>query len=157
MCFIWKLTQLAAQLLFTLSVFKLSCFFCNINIYYPKYWSEIYFSTCFYSNISKLKTYFFPDDNDLVSNYFSRREKKRGLLSIFQGIKESVLPSRSKKAYWLFNENNNNNSSNKRAIKSVFSTNEWFVQRPKKHLVWCRRVLNEMIKCEILIRNSMKV
>ena len=59
MCFIWKLTQLAAQLLFTLSVFKLSCFFCNINIYYPKYWSEIYFSTCFYSNISKLKTSFF--------------------------------------------------------------------------------------------------
>jgi hypothetical protein len=59
LCFIWKLTQLAAQLLFTLSVFKLSCFFCNINIYYPKYWSEIYFSTCFYSNISKFKTYYF--------------------------------------------------------------------------------------------------
>ncbi len=77
----------------------------------------------------QIENFFFSDDNDLVSNYFSRREKKRGLLSIFQGIKESVLPSRSKKAYWLFNENNN--SSNKRAIKSVFSTNEWFVQRPK--------------------------
>jgi hypothetical protein len=30
LCFIWKLTQLAAQLLFTLSVFKLSCFFCTV-------------------------------------------------------------------------------------------------------------------------------
>ena len=129
MCFIWKLTQLAAQLLFTLSVFKLSCFFCTVILSKVLIWN-IFFHLLLLEHF-QIENFFFSDDNDLVSNYFSRREKKRGLLSIFQGIKESVLPSRSKKAYWLFNENNNNSSSNKRAIKSVFSTNEWFVQRPK--------------------------
>jgi len=39
------------------------------------------------------------DDNDVVTNYFSRKEKKRGLLAAFQGIKESLLPTRGKKAY----------------------------------------------------------
>lgn len=40
-----------------------------------------------------------PDDNDVVSNYFMRREKKRGLLAAFQGIKDSFLPTRGKKSF----------------------------------------------------------
>jgi len=39
------------------------------------------------------------DDNDVVSNYFQRREKKVGLLSMFQSLKESLLPTRGKKAF----------------------------------------------------------
>jgi hypothetical protein len=39
------------------------------------------------------------DENDVVSNYFMRKEKRNGLLSIFNGIRESVLPTRTKKAY----------------------------------------------------------
>ncbi|CAH0391827.1 unnamed protein product [Bemisia tabaci] len=39
------------------------------------------------------------NDNDVVSNYFSRRCKKYGLLSFFNYAKESVLPQRSKKAF----------------------------------------------------------
>merc|ERR1719341_1830761 len=37
------------------------------------------------------------DENDVVSNYFMRKEKRNGLLSIFNGIRESVLPTRTKK------------------------------------------------------------
>ena len=40
-----------------------------------------------------------PDENDVVSNYFMRKEKRKGLLAVFNGIKESVLPTRSKKAF----------------------------------------------------------
>jgi len=39
------------------------------------------------------------DENDVVSNYFMRKEKRNGLLSVFNGIRESVLPTRTKKAY----------------------------------------------------------
>ena len=39
------------------------------------------------------------DDNDVVSNYFLRKEKRNGLLAVFNGIKESVLPTRNKKAF----------------------------------------------------------
>lgn len=39
------------------------------------------------------------DDNDVVSNYFSRRGKKYGLLSFFNYAKESILPQRTKKAF----------------------------------------------------------
>jgi len=39
------------------------------------------------------------DDNDVVSNYFQRREKKVGLLTMFQSLKESILPTRGKKAF----------------------------------------------------------
>lgn len=39
------------------------------------------------------------DDNDVVSNYFQRREKKFGLLTMFQSLKESILPTRGKKAF----------------------------------------------------------
>jgi len=39
------------------------------------------------------------DENDVVSNYFLRREKKVGLLTMFQSLKESVLPTRSKKSF----------------------------------------------------------
>ena len=41
------------------------------------------------------------DENDVVSNYFLRKEKRNGLLAVFNGIKESVLPTRNKKAYWI--------------------------------------------------------
>lgn len=39
------------------------------------------------------------DENDVVSNYFMRREKKYGLLAMFNSMKESILPTRSKKSY----------------------------------------------------------
>jgi len=34
------------------------------------------------------------DDNDVVSNYFSKREKKYGLLTVFNSIKDTVTPSK---------------------------------------------------------------
>jgi len=41
-----------------------------------------------------------PDENDVVSNYFMRQKKKVGLLTMFQGLKESILPnSRTKKSF----------------------------------------------------------
>ncbi|XP_012254639.2 protein TEX261 isoform X1 [Athalia rosae] len=43
--------------------------------------------------------FIFSDDNDVVSNYFSRRGKKYGLLSFFNYAKESILPQRTKKAF----------------------------------------------------------
>lgn len=39
------------------------------------------------------------DDNDVVSNYFSRKGKKYGLLSLFNYAKDSVLPQRNKKSF----------------------------------------------------------
>ena len=42
---------------------------------------------------------FISDDNDVVSNYFSRRGKKYGLLSLFNYAKDSVFPQRSKKSF----------------------------------------------------------
>ncbi|KAK7872476.1 hypothetical protein R5R35_014268 [Gryllus longicercus] len=39
------------------------------------------------------------DDNDVVTNYFSRKSKKYGLLSFFNYAKESILPQRSKKTF----------------------------------------------------------
>ncbi|TRY76746.1 hypothetical protein TCAL_08002 [Tigriopus californicus] len=39
------------------------------------------------------------DENDVVSNYFQRKEKKYGLLAAFNAIKESVLPTRTKKSF----------------------------------------------------------
>ncbi|PSN30170.1 Protein TEX261 [Blattella germanica] len=39
------------------------------------------------------------DDNDVVSNYFSRKGKKYGLLSLFNYAKDSILPQRNKKAF----------------------------------------------------------
>jgi hypothetical protein len=42
---------------------------------------------------------FISDDNDVVSNYFSRKGKKYGLLSLFNYAKDSVLPQRSKKSF----------------------------------------------------------
>lgn len=39
------------------------------------------------------------DDSDVVTNYFSRRGKRYGLLSVFNYAKESVLPQRVKKAF----------------------------------------------------------
>merc|ERR1711899_654937 len=35
------------------------------------------------------------DENDVVSNYFMKKEKRKGLLAVFNGLKESVLPTRS--------------------------------------------------------------
>lgn len=40
-------------------------------------------------------------DNDVVSHYFSSRNKKYGLLSFFNYAKDSILPQRSKKAFWI--------------------------------------------------------
>ncbi|CAD7089626.1 unnamed protein product [Hermetia illucens] len=39
------------------------------------------------------------DNRDVVSNYFSRKGKKQGLLSLFNYAKESLLPQRSKKSF----------------------------------------------------------
>eukprot|EP00096_Caligus_rogercresseyi_P013965 TRINITY_DN6527_c0_g1_i1.p1 TRINITY_DN6527_c0_g1~~TRINITY_DN6527_c0_g1_i1.p1 ORF type:complete len:202 (-),score=27.18 TRINITY_DN6527_c0_g1_i1:180-785(-) len=39
------------------------------------------------------------EENDVVSNYFLRKEKKYGLRAGFAAIKESLLPTRSKKCY----------------------------------------------------------
>ncbi|XP_015598854.1 protein TEX261 [Cephus cinctus] len=39
------------------------------------------------------------DNSDVVSNYFSRRQKKYGLLSFFNYAKESILPQRNKKSF----------------------------------------------------------
>ncbi|XP_025095176.1 protein TEX261-like [Pomacea canaliculata] len=39
------------------------------------------------------------DDSDIVSNYFSHRRKKYGLLSLFKNVQDSVLPQRMKKSY----------------------------------------------------------
>lgn len=39
------------------------------------------------------------DDNDVVSNYFSRKGKKYGLLSLFSYAKDSILPQRNKKSF----------------------------------------------------------
>lgn len=39
------------------------------------------------------------DNEDVITNYFSKRAKKYGLLSFFNYAKESILPQRSKKGY----------------------------------------------------------
>ncbi|XP_049803931.1 protein TEX261 [Schistocerca nitens] len=39
------------------------------------------------------------DDSDVVTNYFSRKGKKYGLLSFFNYAKDSILPQRTKKAF----------------------------------------------------------
>ena len=42
----------------------------------------------------------FSDENDVVSNYFMRKEKRFGLLAGFNSVKEYVLgPQRGKKAF----------------------------------------------------------
>ena len=38
-------------------------------------------------------------DNDVVSNYFSKKQKGVGLLSMFNSVKESLLPGKSHRAY----------------------------------------------------------
>lgn len=38
-------------------------------------------------------------DQDVVSNYFSRG-KKQGLLSLFNYLKNSIMPGRNKKSFW---------------------------------------------------------
>ena len=45
------------------------------------------------------ESFLFTDENDVVSNYFLRKEKRNGLLAVFNGIRESVLPTRTKKAF----------------------------------------------------------
>lgn len=39
------------------------------------------------------------DDNDVVTNYFSRKSKKYGLLSFFNFAKDTILPQRVKKSF----------------------------------------------------------
>ena len=48
---------------------------------------------------SHAESFLFTDENDVVSNYFLRKEKRNGLLAVFNGIRESVLPTRTKKAF----------------------------------------------------------
>lgn len=38
-------------------------------------------------------------NNDVVSNYFSNKGKKPGLISLFNYAKESILPQRNKKSF----------------------------------------------------------
>jgi hypothetical protein len=44
-------------------------------------------------------TYLISDENDVVSNYFVGKEKRYGLLAGFNAVKESILPTRGKKAF----------------------------------------------------------
>jgi len=80
------------------------------NHYYP--FSEVmaYFSICMWlvpftffvslsANENVLPTVterrpLLSEDNDVVSNYFSKKEKKYGLLSVFNSIKDTVTPSK---------------------------------------------------------------
>jgi len=39
------------------------------------------------------------EDNDLVSNYFSKKQKGYGLLSVFNSVKESLTPGRKNHSY----------------------------------------------------------
>merc|ERR1719187_1938768 len=39
------------------------------------------------------------EDNDLVSNYFSKKQKGYGLLSVFNSVKESMTPGRKNHSY----------------------------------------------------------
>jgi hypothetical protein len=39
------------------------------------------------------------DENDVVTNYFSKKGKKFGLLSFFKATKEMILPQRTKKSF----------------------------------------------------------
>merc|ERR1711899_595555 len=48
---------------------------------------------------SERKPLLSENENDVVSNYFMRKEKKIGLLSAFQKIKEKKIPTRTKKAF----------------------------------------------------------
>ncbi|GAB6023291.1 hypothetical protein CHUAL_008100 [Chamberlinius hualienensis] len=84
-------------------------------IYYP--FSEVlaYFTICLWlvpfsffvslsANENVLPTvaetkHLLSDDNDVVSNYFSRKSKRYGLLSFFNFAKDSILPQRVKKAF----------------------------------------------------------
>lgn len=103
---------IAAVLLFVNHYFAFNHF---STVYYP--FSEVlaYFTTCLWlvpfaffvslsANENVLPTvtetrHLLQDDNDVVSNYFSRKSKRYGLLSLFNYAKESVLPQRVKKAF----------------------------------------------------------
>uniref|UniRef100_T1JH68 Protein TEX261 n=1 Tax=Strigamia maritima TaxID=126957 RepID=T1JH68_STRMM len=85
------------------------------QVYYP--FSEVmaFFTVCVWivpfaffvslsANENILPTYseskpLLSDDNDVVTNYFSRKNKRYGLLSIFNYAKESILPQRIKKSF----------------------------------------------------------
>ncbi len=55
-----------------------------------------FFSAPRFPSVTVFYSSFFPfsDENDVVSNYFLRREKRYGLLSVFNSVKESMLPTR---------------------------------------------------------------
>ncbi|XP_067133040.1 protein TEX261 [Centruroides vittatus] len=85
------------------------------SVYYP--FSEVltYFTLCLWivpfaffvslcANENVLPTIIekrplLSDDSDVVTNYFSRRGKRYGLLSFFNYAKESILPQRIKKTF----------------------------------------------------------
>ncbi len=53
------------------------------------------FSAPCFPSVTVFSSFFpFSDENDVVSNYFLRREKRYGLLSVFNSVKESMLPTR---------------------------------------------------------------
>ena len=74
-------------------------------MFFPQHLRENHYFTVSKSIIiallatTKLVTIDISDENDVVSNYFLRKEKRNGLLAVFNGIKESVLPTRNKKAF----------------------------------------------------------
>ncbi|KAB0801884.1 hypothetical protein PPYR_04070 [Photinus pyralis] len=51
------------------------------------------------ANENALPTVRETSDGDVVSNYFSKKEKKYGLLSLFNYAKEAILPHQSKKGF----------------------------------------------------------
>lgn len=45
--------------------------------------------------------FFVSGHDDVVSNYFSRKGKKYGLLSLFKYAQETLLPYQNKKSFWI--------------------------------------------------------
>ena len=76
-----------------------------MKMFFPQHLRENHYFTVSKSIIiallatTKLVTIDISDENDVVSNYFLRKEKRNGLLAVFNGIKEAVLPTRNKKAF----------------------------------------------------------
>lgn len=64
-----------------------------------------FFSFSYHIPVYLISWFVFPSllsadtDNDIVTNYFSRRSKTMGLLSLFNYAKESILPHRIKKSF----------------------------------------------------------
>ncbi|KAF7491068.1 Uncharacterized protein SSS_08836 [Sarcoptes scabiei] len=84
-------------------------YFAKVNVYFIQVLS--YFTIClwiipfaFFVSLS-VNDYVLPtsienrDENDLISHYFSRKDKRSGLLSLFSYAKESILPQQIEKPH----------------------------------------------------------